>query len=171
MGQLPTSSLSGGQYFACNSSVNNPMHIRSINNLGDGQTKESNFSLNQFPSHGISMNPVEAKSLNGPSQFIPASNFAIWPENNTSTYSPAAAQPKQNVIPNQFGSFVGTIPVNCNLNNPCTNTPTQSWNMNQPFGNFVSHSANNMVRNNEMYSSQVKGQLTSLYLGESSLNP
>ncbi|KAH8867750.1 hypothetical protein KSF78_0003797 [Schistosoma japonicum] len=43
--------------------------------------------------------------------------------------------------------------------------------MNQPFGNFVSHSANNMVRNNEMYSSQVKGQLTSLYLGESSLNP
>ncbi|KAH8867749.1 Stromal membrane-associated protein [Schistosoma japonicum] len=117
------------------------------------------------------MNPVEAKSLNGPSQFIPASNFAIWPENNTSTYSPAAAQPKQNVIPNQFGSFVGTIPVNCNPNNPCTNTPTQSWNMNQPFGNFVSHSANNMVRNNEMYSSQVKGQLTSLYLGESSLNP
>ncbi|KAH8867748.1 Stromal membrane-associated protein 1 [Schistosoma japonicum] len=35
MGQLPTSSLSGGQYFACNSSVNNPMHIRSINNLVD----------------------------------------------------------------------------------------------------------------------------------------
>ncbi|KAK4475062.1 hypothetical protein MN116_002156 [Schistosoma mekongi] len=177
VGQFPTFSLSGGQYFVCNSPVNNPMHINSINSLGDGHTKESNFSLNQFPSHGMGMNPVEAKSLNGPSPFIPSSNFAVWPENNTSTYSPAAAQPTQNVvIPNQFGSFVSTIPLNCNPNNPCTNTLTQSWNMNQTlpnqtFGNFVSHSANNIVRNNEMYLSQVKGQLTSLYLGQSSLNP
>ncbi|CAH8595018.1 unnamed protein product [Schistosoma turkestanicum] len=131
----------------------------------------------QLLSHGLGINPAVTKNLSEPSQFIPPSpNFAVWPENNPPTYSSiATAQSNPNVISSNqlFGSFAFTN--NCNPANPCMNT-AQSWNMNQPvpnqtFGNFVSHSTtNNMAPNNEMYLSQVKSQLTSLYLGKSPLN-
>ncbi|CAH8664728.1 unnamed protein product [Schistosoma guineensis] len=179
MGQFSTSNFSGNQYFGCNPPLDNSTHNKNINNSGNGETKEPHFPPNQFLSYGLGINPAGTNNLNGSLQFIPPSpNFAVWPENNTSACSSIAIQPNQNIVrPNQSFDFSNTL--NSNRNNPCTNTLSQLWNMNmnqtlpnQTFGNFVSHSANNNVApNNEMYLSQVKSQLTSLYLGKSPLNP
>ncbi|CAH8681540.1 unnamed protein product [Schistosoma haematobium] len=179
MGQFSTSNFSGNQYFGCNPPLDNSTHNKNINNSGNGETKEPHFPPNQFLSYGLGINPAGTNNLNGSLQFIPPSpNFAVWPENNTSACSSIAIQPNQNIVrPNQSFAFSNTL--NSNRNNPCTNTLSQLWNMNmnqtlpnQTFGNFVSHSANNNVApNNEMYLSQVKSQLTSLYLGKSPLNP
>ncbi|CAH8670867.1 unnamed protein product [Schistosoma bovis] len=179
MGHFSTSNFSGNQYFGCNPPLDNSTHNKNINNSGNGETKEPHFPPNQFLSYGLGINPAGTNNLNGSSQFIPPSpNFAVWPENNTSACSSIAIQPNQNIVrPNQSFDFSNTL--NSNRNNPCTNTLSQLWNMNmnqtlpnQTFGNYVSHSANNNVApNNEMYLSQVKSQLTSLYLGKSPLNP
>ncbi|VDQ06021.1 unnamed protein product [Trichobilharzia regenti] len=104
-----------------------------------------------------------------------SSNFAVWPDNSSSFYSPAPQQPTQNVAPgNQFGSFVGVSAFNCNPN-PCIGPQAQPWSTNQPssnqtFGGYVSHPTN-LVSNHEAYLSQVKSQLTSLHLGKSPVNP
>uniref|UniRef100_A0A3Q0KNL1 Putative smap1 n=1 Tax=Schistosoma mansoni TaxID=6183 RepID=A0A3Q0KNL1_SCHMA len=179
MGQFSTSNFPGNQYFVCNPPLDNSIHNKNINNSGNGKMKESHFPPNQFLSHGLGINPAGTNNLNGSSQFIPPSpNFAVWPENNTSSCSSIAAQPNQNVVcPNQSFAFSNTL--NSSPSNPCTNTLSQLWNMNmnqtlpnQTFGNFVSHSTNNNIApNKEMYLSQVKSQLTSLYLGKSPLNP
>ncbi|CAH8680016.1 unnamed protein product [Schistosoma rodhaini] len=163
MGQFSTSNFPGNQYFVCNPPLDNSIHNKNINNSGNGKMKESHFPPNQFLSHGLGINPAGTNNLNGSSQFIPPSpNFAVWPENNTSSCSSIAAQSNQNVVcPNQSFAFSNTL--NSNPSNPCTNTLSQLWNMNmnqtlpnQTFGNFVSHSTNNNIApNNEMYLSQV----------------
>nr|CAH8872290.1 unnamed protein product [Trichobilharzia regenti] len=176
IGQFPTPNVSGSQYFGCNTPTDQSMHNKGFGNLGDANIRQSDFSTNKFVSSGISTSAGGNKNAIVPPQFPPASsNFAVWPDNSSSFYSPAPQQPTQNVAPgNQFGSFVGVSAFNCNPN-PCIGPQAQPWSTNQPssnqtFGGYVSHPTN-LVSNHEAYLSQVKSQLTSLHLGKSPVNP